>query len=231
MSNNIKHIPQEIWGRKLYQSPITNFCMKYHGRLYTQNLARGPSIVLDLALRIVMLIGAIVIYPILAILTLKGPPQPSPILKGRTALLASVNHELFTTAPLVKLIQSYVVKGYLVEIEMYATPNTGNEFRHRYLGIARFSGIKYGLVRKASEHKLHVEFISHIQNISTITDLNGVSLTRGISQVGKGALHRENILLNLTYLHSILVLDGNDQFKSLEGLEFDVENVELVSDY
>ncbi len=164
-----------------------------------------------------------VIHPSVPSPNSNAPLQPAPstviVRKSRNAWLASVNHGLFAVNPLTELMQSYLGVGYLVKIHRYSSPNSGNDFRDRYLSVPRYSGHEFGLLEDNTRNYpgsnrfcLNIKLCSYISDANQIVYLNDLSLSMASTSVGLGALDPRNIELSYAYVELVKVLE-NDQFR------------------
>ncbi len=147
------------------------------------------------------------------------------VIKDRTTFLTSIDHDLFGIKPIVDLMESYLEElRYLVEINNYSAPDTGDFFHDRYLAIPKLAGSEYGVLQAVSDCQLRIQIASYINNPLAIIDLNVMPFQTGWTRIlGVGALDPRNIGLTYAHIRLIKVLEQGKFRDPLLGERIDVD--------
>lgn len=143
--------------------------------------------------------------------------------------LKLIPHELFTIQPLVTLVHDYYKVSYLVEINHYRVPPSGNFIRDRYMGISKWVGRDFALLEARSKYNLVIEYMDKRVNFSKITGLTSVPLRlpsfEDTTSIAIGALDKNNVHLTGAHICLVKVLE-NDRFRyPLPAEEIDVDSL------
>lgn len=94
---------QPTWQNRLHPSPVTDFCVKYHNRLFSIPRERGASLILEVMLRIIMIAGTILVYPTIAVMAVWGCRSSRVIPQAANQTTAQTDRQQTTATPINKV--------------------------------------------------------------------------------------------------------------------------------